>query len=88
MSGDTRLVSTLPTDETKNAQDDPGARLTPYFIVRDATGTAACLRRDSPTRSIRYVTHQKRLGTSHLAERANKINHLSRREARRQINRR
>jgi len=51
MSGDTRLVSTLPTDETKNAQDDPGARLTPYFIVRDATGTAAYLRRDSPTRS-------------------------------------
>jgi hypothetical protein len=41
------------------------------------------LRRDSPTRSIRYVTHQKRLGTSHLAERTNKINHLSRREARR-----
>src|SRR5580704_5679232 len=41
------------------------------------------LRRDSPTRSIRYVTHQKRLGTSHLGERTNKINHLSRREARR-----
>jgi hypothetical protein len=40
------------------------------------------------TDKIGYVTHQKRLGTSHLAERTNKINHLSRREARRQINRR
>jgi hypothetical protein len=35
---------------------------------------------------IRYTP--KTIGTSHLAERTNKINHLSRREARLEINRR